>query len=295
MRISDKRALEWWEAPGISGREDYDEEILYLSSIAEELEETPRWAVAVRDLMPRWGFEPCAHRFGEGLEQLITMIGLERAFPRVGGCGDVPLPVHRALEHWGRNFVRWSQQENVNGPLGRLNGLGACSHPEAALATGEAVLAVSRGRTALDATLEEWMERGRDPMTRALTDGDDAPLVSVLRHACCFNTFENLRRLAVGLADGELPHVRVCSSSLGVAQRVDPERVIGLRAMVRALGRWMLGRPPNDGFCASVHTRLGAPDSVRRWLVGSLYKSLKLWVEFIDRERGRRSRHRSLV
>ncbi len=295
MKISDRRTLEWWEAPGINGREDFDEEILYLGSLAEALQDVPKWAIAVRDLMPRWGFEPCAHRFPDGLEQVVTMIGLERAFPRIGGCGDVPFPIHRALEYWGRSLVRWSQRGRANGPLANLNGVSGCAHPEAALATGEAVLALSRGRTALDATLEDWIDRGKDPMTQSITDGDDAPLVRVLRHACCFNVFDNLAHLTRAFARGETPQVQVCSASLANVQRLDPDRGLWLRAMVRALGRWMEGRPPNDGFCASVHARLGSQDPLRGWLVGSLYKTLKLWAEFLDRECGRRPRYRSLV
>ena len=62
MRISEKRVLEWWEAPGVEGREAFDEEIVFLNSLAETLN-PPRWAILVRDLMPRWGLNPVPTAF----------------------------------------------------------------------------------------------------------------------------------------------------------------------------------------------------------------------------------------
>jgi hypothetical protein len=89
VKISEKRVLEWWELPGIDGREAFDEEILFLNEFAEN-GKLPRWALLIRDLLPRWGFEPCAHRFFDGLEQVLAMIGSARPGPRLGGCGDIP-------------------------------------------------------------------------------------------------------------------------------------------------------------------------------------------------------------
>ncbi len=293
MKVSEKRLMEWWEAPGIAGREDFDEEILYLNSLAEQTEDLPRWALAVRDLMPRWGFEPCAHRFPDGLEQVLTMVGMGRAYPRVGECGDVPLRVQRSLEYWGRTLVRWAHGGKLNGPFTDISK--RCPDPEAALAAGEAVLAVGQGRAALDATLERWTEEARSSLAQELADGDDAPLTAVLRHPCCFNIEANLERLTLCIANEELPKLLVCRTALREAPQLDPGRLVWMRGVLRALGRWVDGRPPGDGFCAAVHSKLGSPDPVRRWLVASLYKSLKLWAHYTDNMHGARHRYRALV
>lgn len=294
MKVSDKRLMEWWEAPGISGREDLDEEILYLSSLTERLgDDLPRWAVAVRDLMPRWGFEPCAHRFADGLEQVMEMIGEGRAHPRMGECGDVPLPIRRSLEYWGRTLLRWAHGGKLNGPLKDISA--QCRNPEAAQAMGEAILAMGQGRAALDATLERWSDQANTSLTRILTDGDDAPLTSVLRHPCCYNVFTSLEQLTRGIALGEVPTVHVCSDSLREAATLDPVRLVWMRGVLRVLGRWVSEQPPADGFCRAVYVKLGTRDPVRHWLVASLYKTLKLWARHVDRLHGAQHRYRALV
>ncbi len=293
MKLSEKRLMEWWEAPGIAGREDFDEEILYLNNLAEQSEGLPRWALAVRDMMPRWGFEPCAHRFPDGLEQVLTMIGMGRAFPRVGECGDVPLRVQRSLEYWGRTLLRWAHGSKLNGPLADIST--RCADPEAALATAEAILAVGQGRAALDATLERWADHADSQLARTLADGEDAPLTVLLRHPCCFNVASNLERLTRGIADGRVPDLLVCRNALREAPQIDPGRLVWMRGVLRALGRWVEGMPPSDGFCASVHAKLGTPDPVRQWLVASLYKTVKLWTQYTDCMHGVHHRYRALV
>lgn len=288
MAISEKRVLEWWEAPGIDGREAFDEEILYLGSLAEELQ-LPRWALAVRDLMPRWGFEPCAHRFLCGLEQVITMIGLGRAFPRVGACGDVPHAILVELEGWGTALRRWRREGEGGGQL--VGALGAdrqeaCPYSpekaEAALAVGEAVLALGRGRAALDMALERWNEGARFPLTRRLVDGEEAPLPRLLRHPCCFAVLGHLRRLILGIDRGEVPEFPVCNAALREAPVLDPGRLPALWGITLALAHWLEERPP-QGLEARIYALLGPRDAVRHWLVASLYKTLKLWGAHLDR------------
>ena len=293
VRIADKRLLEWWEMPGVDGRDAFDEEILYLNSLAEELP-LPRWALGVRDLMPRWGFEPCSALFPVGLEQVLTMIGQGKAFPRVGGCGELPLTSRLALQFWGERLVRWSRGREVDGEWVKLEPP-TPEQAEAARAAGGAALALLQGHAALDEYLERWAERARYPLTRALVEGDEAPLTLLFRHACTYNLAANLSRIVAGIAAGEPPEIRVCQAALEEAQDLDPERVALLRTAAAALSRWREGKEPQSPGEARIYSLLGEQDPVRDWLVASLYKCLKLWLQHLDRLLGERHRYPSLL
>lgn len=292
MKISESRLLEWWEAPGIDGREAFDEEILYLNSAIETIN-LPRWAVLVRDLMPRWGFEPCSHRFFEGLEQVMGMIGAGRACSRLGDCGDVPLSTRRQLTILGGEFLSWAQGESreVQGWLRE----GTPARREAAQALGEALLSLNQGRVALDETLEVWSERARFPLTQALLDGDDAPLPKLLRHPCSYNLLNNVENLAQALAQDEIGPVAVCGEALCQLPHLAPQRLSLLWDTLEGLGQWLQNLPPRDGFQSHIYSLLGPRDEVRTWLVSSLYKSLKLWQSHLDKLLHRRHRFLSLI
>ena len=294
-KVSEKRLLEWWEAPGIDGREAFDEEILYLNSLVEELE-LPRWALAVRDLMPRWGFEPCAYLFPAGLEQVLTMIGQGKAFPRLGGCGEISLAARATLKRWGEGLLRWSRGGELDGQFRRADlGPPDPERAEAARAAGEVALALLRGHAALDEALERWAARARHPFTRTLVEGEQAPLAQLFRHACCFNLQANLARVLDGIASLSLPEIRVCSASLREAEELDSGRIALLRLTAAALVNWQRGKEPASGWEAYVYGLLGPRDRVREWLVASLYKCLKLWLQYLDRLTGARHRYPSLV
>jgi len=297
-KISEKRLLEWWEAPGIDGREAFDEEILYLNSLAEELD-LPRWALSVRDLMPRWGFEPCSHLFPVGLEQVITMIGEGKACPRVGACGEVPLTARLVLKQWGEALVRWSRGSLAEGQVFPLvpvaQGPLSPEQAEAARAAGQAALALLQGHAALDEALERWAERARFPLTQRLVDDEDGPLPRLLQNACCFNLSANLKRLAQGIAESRVPEIQVCNAALREAPELDPARLPTLRWIASALVHWLQGRPPEPGLEERFYQLLGPQDDVRKWLVASLYKCLKLWLRRLDQLLGLRHRYPSLV
>ncbi|MCS7217150.1 MAG: hypothetical protein NZ924_05720 [Candidatus Bipolaricaulota bacterium] len=293
MRIAEKRILEWWEAPGVEGREAFDEEIVYLNERAESLG-LPRWAVRVRDLMPRWGFEPCSHRFFDGLEQVMAMIGAGKPGPRLGGCGDVPLAVHLRLHALGREFLAWAGGREAR-ELGPLLGARTPAKAEAARAVGEALTAFGRGWVATDAVLEAWAERAAHPLTRRLLDGEEAPLPKLLRCACAYNVLGNVRRLAQGLGAAQTPDIRVCQAALAELPQAAPERLEQLWAVLQALVRWLKREPPQDTVQAHLYALLGEHDPVREWLVASLYKSLKLWQVHIDRLLGQKRRLFSLI
>jgi hypothetical protein len=294
VRVSDKRIAEWWEAPGIDGREAFDEEILYLNSLTEEIS-LPRWAILVRDRMPRWGFEPCAHRFLEGLEQILHMIGVGRVWPRFGGCGDVPFAVQRSVRNFGRALVQWAEAGNGSGaPVASL-GTHTAERAEAARAMGEIVLQIGQGAAALDATLDQWAERARFSPTRALVNGDEAPLSVVAQYSCAYTLLWNLDRLAHSIGNGEPPSALVCVPSLLVAPKLDPGRILTLREIGEALAHWLQEKPPQSSFEERVHALVGPRDEVRRWLVASLYKTLKLWQVHLDALFGEERDYLSLI
>ena len=293
MRISEKRILEWWEAPGVEGREAFDEEIVYLNSLAETLN-PPRWAILVRDLMPRWGFEPCSHRFFHGLEQVMAMIGAGRPGPRLGGCGDVPLEVHLTLHDLGQDFLAWAEGKGgkkVAEWLGEITPAKA----EAARALGEALCAFGHGWVATDAALESWSEKAKFSLTKSLLDGEEAPLPSLLRHACSYNVLANLERVARALGAEKTPEVFVCREALRELPALAPERLVELAVILEALSRWLRGRPAKDGVHAHIYGLLGPHDKVREWLVASLYKTLKLWQHHLDGLFGKTRRLPSLI
>ncbi len=294
MRVSDRRIAEWWEAPGIDGREAFDEEVLYLNSLIDEMA-LPRWAILVRDRMPRWGFEPCAHRFLEGLEQVLGMIGAGRAGPRFGECGDIPLSVQRRLDQVGEALLQWAGSGNGAGPLARELGERTPDRIEAAQAMGEIVLGIGHGPALLDASLERWAERARSPLARRLVDGEEAPLAVLAQHPCSYALLWNVHRIASGIGNGEPPSVLVCGSSLRVAPKLDPGRVDTLRKVGEVLSQWLQDLPPEQGFGERVYGMIGPRDDVRRWLVASLYKTLKLWLVHLDGVLGESHDYFSLI
>ncbi|MGB9757479.1 MAG: hypothetical protein ACPLRP_00400 [Candidatus Bipolaricaulaceae bacterium] len=293
MKISEKRVLEWWELPGIDGREDFDEEILFLNEFAEN-GDLPRWALLVRDLFPRWGFEPCAHRFFDGLEQVLAMIGSARPGPHLGGCGDIPLSVYQRLQASGQEFLSWAEGKEA-GEMGKYLGRPDLEKAEAARAVGEALLAMGHGWVATDAVLETWADQAKFPLTQALVGGEEGPLPRLLRHACSYNVFVNIRRLAEGIKAGQPPEVRVCREALVEMPELAPERLAQLFLVLDALSRWLKRKPPKDGVQAHIHTVLGPRDPVREWLVASLYKTLKIWQAYLDALHGRDRRLPSLI
>lgn len=281
MKVSDRRIAEWWEAPGIDGREAFDEEILYLNSQTEEIS-LPRWAILVRDRMPRWGFEPCAHRFLDGLEQVVAMIGAGRVWPRFGSCGDVPFSVQQRLHHLGQTLVRWAEEGAGSDPLVSCLGPHTAERAEAARALGETALGIGQGAAALDAILERWAEHAQFPLAQALMDGEEAPLPVVARHPCAYTLLWNFDRLLHSIGNGEPPATLVCIPALRVAPQLDPGRISTLRAIGDALAQWLLKRPPRTSLEERIHAMVGPRDEVRRWLVASLYKTLKLWQVHLD-------------
>jgi len=294
LKVSDRRIAEWWEAPGIEGREAFDEEVLYLNSLVEEIA-LPRWAILVRDRMPRWGFEPCAHRFLEGLEQVLSMIGTGRACARFGGCGDVPLSVRRELDQLGTSFLRWADVGSGNDPAPGSLGLHTADRAEAARAVGEVVLGAGKGPAVLDETIERWAEQARFPLARTLVDGEEAPLAVLARHACCYSVLWNIERLAHGIGNGEQPSVLACVPALRVAPKLDPLRISTLRDTAQGLAGWLQDLPPNGALEARIHALVGPRDEVRRWLVASLYKTLKLWQVQLDKLFNEKHTYMSLI
>ncbi len=286
--------MEWWEAPGIEGREAFDEEILYLNNLTESLA-VPRWAVLVRDLMPRWGFEPCSHRFFVGLEQVMTMIGEGRAYTRLGGCSDVPLTTLRDLEAVGTQLVAWAENGRREGGSLPWLPLWSRERAEAVRVIGELSLAACQGPVALDEAADRWAGQASTELARSLVDGEESPLVTLLRHACAYNLLWGLRRLVTSLGEPELFTPQVCRDALLLAPQLDPGRLPLLRATAEALVRWLRKKPPTTCWEGQVFALLGPRDPVREFLVASLYKTIKLWLVHVDNLHGEKRVYFSLI
>lgn len=294
MKVSERRVAEWWEAPGIDGRDAFDEEILYLNSMVEELT-LPRWAILVRDRMPRWGFEPCAHRFLDGLEQVLHMIGSGRACPRFGGCGDIPLTVQRQMDELGTTLLRWAERGDGVGPWRQWLGERTPERAEAVRALGEVVQALGRGPASVDTVLERWAEKAEFSLTQALVADEEAPLPSLARHPCAYTLLGNIERVSRSIGNGEAPGVLVCLPAFRATQELDPNRILVLRDLAEALAQWLREGRPRSGFEERVHALIALRDEVRRWLVASLYKTIKLWLVYLDTALGEEHEYLSLI
>ena len=113
----DKLTHKWWETAviNVAGKYDWDEEIKAVNAMMDEIDEFPEWALHVRDAMPKYGFEMCAHRWLDGLDVAIRMIGTEVFWPSTAGrCGDVPGRIADAAEQRAAAVQDWSGGRTSN-------------------------------------------------------------------------------------------------------------------------------------------------------------------------------------
>ena len=79
-----------------------------INALMAEVGELPEWALQVRDAMPKWGFEMCGHRWLDGLDDVMRMIGREEYVPSSAGhCGDVPGRIVDAAGRRATAVGRW--------------------------------------------------------------------------------------------------------------------------------------------------------------------------------------------
>ena len=111
----------WWDAPVIDpGGDGFDDEVRAINALASEIEGFPEWALQLREAMPKWGFEMCAHRWLDGLDEVMGMLGEERYCPSTAGhCGEIPGRIVAAADARGTAVQDWLDGVSPRDELGR--------------------------------------------------------------------------------------------------------------------------------------------------------------------------------
>ncbi len=82
-----------------------EEEYVYPDSINKKLDQLisetgtlPEWAHNLACAMPNWGFEPCSHRWADGLDEILYSIKESKYIRTMAGhCGDVPTSIYNGV------------------------------------------------------------------------------------------------------------------------------------------------------------------------------------------------------
>lgn len=301
----DKLTHEWWETGALHVGDKYvwDEEVKAVNAMMANIDELPEWALQVRGAMPKYGFEMCAHRWLDGLDDVTAMIGAEEFRPSSAGhCGDVPGRVIDASERRAAAVQAWLEGRKATDALG-VQVAGWLGEPsdektQAASCFVELVRACSLtidkpGHERAKALATGWRARADGNETLQFMfqgEGFDC----LLENNCGFKTVDRLdlyiRNIGGDRSQAGERH-GMCNGQLRFVLRDDPTRFDVTRGYLWGLQAYLLGRSvewlrANKPHCAgaAIHalqgvSRAGAPTPLRRWLVASLLKSTKLWCQ----------------
>lgn len=293
----------WWSTPVVnaSGEPGWDEEVLAVNAMTDAIDALPEWALQVRSVMPQWGFEMCAHRWLDGLDNVINMIGKEEFWPFTAGwCGDVPGRIKEAAEQRAAAVAAWLGGGTLEGhglqrQVAQWLGESTADKRETATCFVELV------RTFFFPSPDDdrkdlvvgWRSRGEhnDVLASRFEEGGFAGL---LQNTCGFKTIDyldlHIRRIG-GDTSPERDTRCLCNGQLRYVLRDDPERYDTTRGYLWGLHAYLHGRhetwlrstvPECAG--AAVYAlqgvcRAGSPTPLRRWLVASLLKTTKIWCQ----------------
>jgi hypothetical protein len=300
----EKRLQDWWGMPGLGwpGEHVWDEEVKAVNAMMPDVRELPEWAVQVRDAMPKWGFEMCAHRWLDGLDDVIRMIGAEERFPSgAGHCGDIPGRVANAGEQRAAAVGHWLEgatpRDDLEAEVAKWLGEATPQKKEAASCFVELVSAMTDETKMPPNRWEErakWW-RGRAEQNEILQfvfEGDG--LSGLLENRCGYKFIDQMDVYIQGIGGDRLREADrhgVCLGSLRYVFRDEPARFDVTRGYVWGLHAYLLGRDAgwlraNKPDCAgaAIHalrgvSGAGEPTPLRRWLVASLLKCTKLWCQ----------------
>ena len=278
---------------------DRNTESRILESIERSIAEIPAWARLVRGAMPDWGFEPCSHRWLDGLDDVLRMIESEEYHAtEAGRCGDTPGSVVLAAERRAAAVERWLHgdpgtktgklERQVSGWLGERT-------PEKEMAARCFVQIVRahlfQPEEKAQLPTGEWRERqGENEILARLFYGDG--LDGGLKNACGYRATKRLDIYlrVIGGDDSQLAETRwVCNTQLRFAPRDDPARIDGTLGYIWGVyahladrdADWLRERVPQvAGAALHALRRLSgssAPEPVRRWLAASLLSTTKFW------------------
>jgi len=277
-----------------------DAECLAINALLHEIEYLPEWAIDTRRAMPQYGFERCSHRWVQGIDDIMQMIGTEQYWPSTAGhCGDVPGVVCTAAEHRAlavQNWINSSPAENdeLCGYVANLLGEQTPEKIAAATCFVELVRAfffVSRSDETAKTMAATWRDRiNENPLLALMFQGEGFDYL--LQNRCGFMIIKRLD-LYIQLISGKCNHANdrhgVCNDQLRFDYTDDPERIEVTRGYLWGLYAYLMGHNADwlrthkaDCAGAGIYALqrvdvTGDRSLLRRWLVASLLKSAKVW------------------
>ena len=297
----DKLLHEWWKTVVLDSTGEYvwDEEVKAVNSMMAEIDEFPEWALQVRNEMPKYGFEMCSHRWLEGLDHVIRMIGAEEFHQsRAGSCGDVPGRIVDAAEQRANAVQSWIQKVPRKDELGIkvAEWLGRLTpdKKKAARCYVELVRAYFfKSEDYGNELSKQWRARiDKNEILQIMFQGEGFD--RLLQNSCGFKIIDRLD-LYIRIIGGDHSQLRdrhgVCNDQLRFVMLDDRKRfdttlgyLWGLQAYL--LGKdeeWLRSAKPELAGAAIYALRgvscAGNPTPLRRWLVASFLKATKLWCQ----------------
>ncbi|MDD5706858.1 MAG: hypothetical protein PHR35_13120 [Kiritimatiellae bacterium] len=300
----DKLTHEWWKTSATDkggGRFEWDEEIKAVNALTPPAESIPQWAIDVRGAMPRYGFEICSHRWLDGLDDVIHMIGKEQHWPSTAGhCGDRPGRVIDAALQRAEAVECWLEGRGVDGrPLYRnvAKWLGApdVQKKQAAECFVEMVRSFftePRPRKTSMPLAKTWRSKANEnTILKEMFAGEGFD--NLLDNQCGFKIVDRLD-LYLQMIGGDMSRAGdrhgVCNDQRRFIYPDDPPRyettrgfLWGLFAYLKSYGgEWLLSHRPEcaGGAIDALNgvSEGGKQTPLRKWLVASFLKSTKLWI-----------------
>lgn len=300
--VAERVTKKCWETSAFHKGQEYvlDDEALALNDMASRLGELADWAVSVREQMPKYGFELCSHRWVEGLEEAMKMIAAQKAWPtEAGRCGDVPAAVTQAALQRAGAVQAWLNGQAPSDPIktrvAAVLGQPTPEKTEAAECFVQLVKICFDERRDPKESAKQWRAKAVDNPTLAIMfkgEGFD----SLLQNPCGFKIVDRLD-IYIQIIGGDLSKASerngVCNDQSRFILRDDPQRFTVTRGYLWGMHAYLAGRDAewlkqNKPHCAEAAvyaletvSRVGPLDPLRSWVVASLLKSAKTWVQKI--------------
>ncbi|MGC9366115.1 MAG: hypothetical protein ACP5FK_03620 [bacterium] len=297
----DEITIDWFKGvkEANSTLEDvFNEEKELIDQLIPDIKEIPLWAEKTRQALPWWGFEPCSHRWMEGLDEILMMIKDHKYIPtKTGRCGDTPSYVKNTVGRYLNALKKWmsgkknddrEMAEKIQNMLGTLSKEKKTS-VKCLIDLLESYLFDSRKD--VQRLSESWKEKAAGDLNLSLLFYGDG-LVGWLANSCGFKFLDSLEIYlqAIGGNRDKLPETRfVCNSQLIFAYRIDPNRFYVTHAYLWSLYVHLTGQNLDwlkknkeyiSGICASIFQVLESvhsDDIITRWLIAHFFSALKFW------------------
>jgi hypothetical protein len=258
----------------------------------------PSWAAELDEIIPRYGHEPCGARWLEYLQQLLLLIGAERApssaCRKIGECGQVT----EARLTWARTQLtdlNLYLQGGFN-PASELHALIGTPTPEKIAA---ATLLVEGLRLALEKPLQQF----EASFAAVRPHGELAtylrPAVAHLQFRCGYRWEQNLRDICQSIGDPGFRtsprrfwHFGKCGRQLALVRKDDPARLDASGSALLGLWSWLMDIPsvtlaqtwPTLAPAARrARYTLGEETPAKRWIAARTFIALRLALQDVDR------------